>query len=201
MGGSTPVGGVVSDTTSLAWSMSTPMPSWLSSKNGLASRFRYRPRLVRNAFALQMPSSEQSRSSRKLCKDAGRFRFEDWGDRGLDDLQLRCSRHFPERGVFARSSGLHDRGLCLLAQGFLRRAFACGEIARGNLPLWNPYLFAGTQLLGGFQAGLLHHGCQQFGTLPNAQVLGRDAWLLYQALKVRHVAVGVCLDVGLHSVQ
>lgn len=36
------------------------------------------------------------------------------------------------------------------------RAFGFGELRRGNLPLWNPYLFAGTPFFGGFQSALLY---------------------------------------------
>jgi hypothetical protein len=34
--------------------------------------------------------------------------------------------------------------------------FGFGELARGNLVLWNPYSFAGAPFLGGFQPGLLY---------------------------------------------
>ena len=36
------------------------------------------------------------------------------------------------------------------------RRFGFGELARGNLPLWNPHLYAGTPFFGGFQAALLY---------------------------------------------
>lgn len=34
--------------------------------------------------------------------------------------------------------------------------FTFGEIARGNLPLWNPHLYCGTPWLGGFQQAMLY---------------------------------------------
>ena len=36
------------------------------------------------------------------------------------------------------------------------RAFGYGELASGNLPLWNPHLFSGQPYLGGFQAAILY---------------------------------------------
>ncbi len=54
------------------------------------------------------------------------------------------------------------------------RRFAFGEIAQGNLPLWNPFLFAGTPLLGGFQAGLLYPPNLLYLVLPIEQALDVD---------------------------
>lgn len=36
------------------------------------------------------------------------------------------------------------------------RQLAASELAAGNLPLWNPYIFGGVPLLGGFQAAVLY---------------------------------------------
>jgi hypothetical protein len=54
------------------------------------------------------------------------------------------------------------------------RGFAFGEIARGNLPLWNPHLFSGTPLLGGFQAGLLYPPNLIYAVLPLARAIDLD---------------------------
>lgn len=36
------------------------------------------------------------------------------------------------------------------------RAFGFEELSRGNLPLWNPYIFSGTPFVGGFQSGMFY---------------------------------------------
>jgi len=54
------------------------------------------------------------------------------------------------------------------------RRFAFDEIAQGNLPLWNPFLFAGTPLLGGFQAGLFYPPNLLYLALPIEQALDVD---------------------------
>ncbi len=44
-----------------------------------------------------------------------------------------------------------------LARYFLpARAFGFGELAGGNLPWWNPYLFAGTPFIGGWQSAMFY---------------------------------------------
>jgi hypothetical protein len=57
------------------------------------------------------------------------------------------------------------------------RGWAFGELARGNLPLWNPHLFAGTPLVGGFQAGLLYPPNVIYLVLPLARAINLDAAL------------------------
>jgi hypothetical protein len=41
-------------------------------------------------------------------------------------------------------------------QFYAWRQFGFGEIARGNLPLWNPHVFGGAPFMGGFQSALLY---------------------------------------------
>ena len=44
-----------------------------------------------------------------------------------------------------------------LASQFVHwRGFGFGEIARGNLPLWNPHIYSGAPFLAGFQSALLY---------------------------------------------
>lgn len=44
-----------------------------------------------------------------------------------------------------------------MTQQFLPwRAFGFGELAKGNLPLWNPHIFAGAPYFGGMQSALLY---------------------------------------------
>lgn len=51
------------------------------------------------------------------------------------------------------------------------------EIRRGNLPLWNPYLFSGTPFLGSMQAGLLYPLNAAYLFLPIAKAINLDVAL------------------------
>jgi hypothetical protein len=51
------------------------------------------------------------------------------------------------------------------------RAFGFGELARGNLALWNPHLFSGAPFFGGFQAALLYPPNALFLVLPLHQAV------------------------------
>lgn len=43
------------------------------------------------------------------------------------------------------------------SQYFTRmRAFGFGELAQGNIPLWNPYIYSGTPFVGGFQSAMFY---------------------------------------------
>ena len=53
-------------------------------------------------------------------------------------------------------------------QFLFTRAFGFGEMAKGNLPLWNPYLFSGVPFLGDFQSALLYPLNWSFLLLPDA---------------------------------
>jgi hypothetical protein len=54
------------------------------------------------------------------------------------------------------------------------RRFAVVELARGNFPLWNPYIFAGLPLHGGFQAALLYPLNAIYLVAPLAQAIDLD---------------------------
>ena len=56
------------------------------------------------------------------------------------------------------------------------RQFAFGEIAQGNFPLWNPYIFSGNPCFGGFQAGLLYPLNTIYLVLPLATATNLDLW-------------------------
>lgn len=51
------------------------------------------------------------------------------------------------------------------------REFAYAEILRGNLPLWNPYIFSGVPLLAGMQSALLYPLNLHYLILPLAKSL------------------------------
>ena len=51
---------------------------------------------------------------------------------------------------------LSQQGTDLYREFVYSRAFGFDELRQGNLPLWNPYLFAGMPFLGGFQSALLY---------------------------------------------
>jgi hypothetical protein len=51
------------------------------------------------------------------------------------------------------------------------RAFGFGELARGNLPLWNPHIYCGTPFLAGFQSALLYPLNAIYLVLPLAKAI------------------------------
>jgi len=51
------------------------------------------------------------------------------------------------------------------------RAFGFGELARGNLPLWNPHLFAGVPYAANFEAALFYPPNWIFLLLPTANAI------------------------------
>ena len=53
-----------------------------------------------------------------------------------------------------------------LRQGFPLRVLAGYDIAHGHLPLWNPYIWSGTPLLGSFVAGSFYPTILLFAILP-----------------------------------
>ncbi|MGH9063087.1 MAG: hypothetical protein ACRD0L_03780, partial [Acidimicrobiales bacterium] len=55
-----------------------------------------------------------------------------------------------------------------LTQSFPLRVLAGHDLALGQLPLWDPYLWSGTPLLGGFNAGALYPFTVLFAVLPAA---------------------------------
>jgi len=59
-----------------------------------------------------------------------------------------------------------------LATQFLHwRGFGFGEIARGNLPLWNPHIYSGAPFLAGFQSALLYPLNVLYLVLPLAKAV------------------------------
>src|SRR5262249_14246577 len=51
---------------------------------------------------------------------------------------------------------LSDRGADLVLQYYSWRDFGFGELAKGHLALWNPYIFGGAPFFGGMQGALLY---------------------------------------------
>src|SRR5690606_19418899 len=57
------------------------------------------------------------------------------------------------------------------------RAFGYGEIAQGNLPLWNPHIYSGTPFIGAFQSGLFYAPNLMYAVLPLDRAMNLDAAL------------------------
>ncbi len=51
------------------------------------------------------------------------------------------------------------------------RGFGFGEMARGNLPLWNPHIYSGAPFLAGFQSALLYPLNVLYLVLPLAKAI------------------------------
>jgi len=59
-----------------------------------------------------------------------------------------------------------------LAQQFVHwRRFGFGELAKGNLALWNPYIYGGTPYFAGFQSALLYPPNWLYLVLPSAKAI------------------------------
>jgi hypothetical protein len=63
---------------------------------------------------------------------------------------------------------LGDRGADLFLQYYSWRDFGFHELAKGNLALWNPYIFGGAPFFGGMQSALLYPPNWLFLILPLA---------------------------------
>ncbi|HWC38872.1 MAG TPA: hypothetical protein VG476_10100 [Acidimicrobiales bacterium] len=74
-----------------------------------------------------------------------------------------------------------------LIQNYPLRVLVARNLTHGHLPLWNPYIWSGTALLGGLNAGALYPGTLLFTVLP-AEV----AWVLNE------IAVYVVAALGLY---
>ncbi|HLX77320.1 MAG TPA: hypothetical protein VKR27_00420, partial [Acidimicrobiales bacterium] len=74
-----------------------------------------------------------------------------------------------------------------LVQNYPLRVLSGELIAHGRLPLWNPDIWSGTQLLAGWNAGAMFPGTWLFSILP-----GVAAW------EVNTIAVGAIAGIGLH---
>lgn len=82
------------------------------------------------------------------------------------------------------------------------RRFGAGELARGNLPLWNPHLYAGTPFFGGFQAALLYPPNWLHLLLPlRAEPLPGSAQQHYDVLPGNHVLRAIPLAAGVHRLR
>ncbi len=51
---------------------------------------------------------------------------------------------------------LAQQGTDLSAQFVYWREFGFGQLAQGNLALWNPHIYSGVPYFGGFQSALLY---------------------------------------------
>lgn len=58
--------------------------------------------------------------------------------------------------LFSTTRVLSEGSTDITLHFLFSRAFGFGEIARGNLPLWNPYIYGGIPYLGQFQSALLY---------------------------------------------
>jgi hypothetical protein len=66
---------------------------------------------------------------------------------------------------------LSDRGADLFLQYYSWRDFGFRELAKGNLALWNPYIFGGAPFFGGMQSALLYPPNWLFLILPLASAI------------------------------
>ncbi len=58
------------------------------------------------------------------------------------------------------------------------REFGFGQLRSGNLPLWNPYIFAGMPYLGDFLSAMLYPPNLLHLILPLAVAINARPWLL-----------------------
>ena len=75
-----------------------------------------------------------------------------------------------------------------LTQNLPLRMLVGSDLRAGHLPLWNPYIWSGTPLLAGFNAGALYPATLLFAVLPVGL-----AWSLGQALTYALAGTGVML--------
>jgi hypothetical protein len=73
--------------------------------------------------------------------------------------------------LFSSQIVLSDRNTDLSAQFLYARAFGFGELQRGHLPLWNPYIYGGVPFVGDFQAALFYPPNLLFLVLPLATAI------------------------------
>lgn len=73
--------------------------------------------------------------------------------------------------LFTTQQVLSDRSADIASQFLYARAFGFGELAKGNLPLWNPYIYSGVPFLGDFQSALLYPPNLIFLLLPLAAAM------------------------------
>ena len=81
-------------------------------------------------------------------------------------------------------------------QNFPLRALVGRDLAHGTLPLWNPYLYSGTPLLGGFNAGAVYPTTWLMAVLPLPAAwavnlaVAYDVALLGTYLFLRRLSIG-----------
>jgi len=75
-----------------------------------------------------------------------------------------------------------------LTQNLPLRMLVGSDLRAGHLPLWNPYIWSGTPLLAGFNAGALYPATLLFAVLPAGL-----AWSIGQALTYALAGTGVLL--------
>ncbi len=68
--------------------------------------------------------------------------------------------------LFSSRTVLSSASADLASQFLYARAFAATEVALGNFPLWNPYIYGGVPFLGDFQSALLYVPNLIFLVLP-----------------------------------
>jgi len=73
--------------------------------------------------------------------------------------------------LFSTTTVLSQGGADVTLHFLYSRAFGFGEMARGNLPLWNPYIYSGIPYLGQFQSALLYPLNLIFLVLPLATAI------------------------------
>jgi hypothetical protein len=73
-----------------------------------------------------------------------------------------------------------------ITQNYPLRVLSGDLLARGELPLWNSFMWSGTALLGGLNAGALFPGTWLFAVLP-----GIAAWVANEVLTYAAAAVGL----------
>ncbi len=66
-----------------------------------------------------------------------------------------------------------------LTQNFPLRVLAARDLAHGSLPLWNPFMWSGTPLLGGMNAGAFYPSMLLFMILPPLTAWTFDMILVY----------------------
>jgi hypothetical protein len=89
-------------------------------------------------------------------------------------------------------------------QFYAWRAFGFGELARGHLPLWNPYIYAGEPFLGGMQSALLYPPNALFLFLPTTLAVNwsyaLNMWLMGATMlawgRVRGLRAGAAFFAG-----
>ncbi|PCJ57348.1 MAG: hypothetical protein COA73_10870 [Candidatus Hydrogenedentota bacterium] len=83
--------------------------------------------------------------------------------------------------LFRTDGTLVSHALSDGSQYFTRmREFGFGELAKGNMPLWNPYIFSGTPFVGAFQTGMFYPFNLVYLVLPISNAFTTDsAWHVF----------------------